>query len=435
MTVFVPVSGQPVVFKGVTQLTGVQITIYDAQTLTPRSAYKDGLAGSLWAQPISGDSNGCIPNIWITGNPFKVRIVAAKGAYTREIDNLPGDVAAGGGPGPSTPGALITGDLVKNYGTAIIAGRVRANGGTIGNVTSGATERANDDTDNLYVWLWNTNSGLVVSGGRGVSGIADFHANKTIALPDFRGRAAFGIDDMGTGSSGRLAGALFSLGNATTLGSTGGEAVHTNTIGEMAVHLHTGTTAANTAFSLTGTTATAGSHTHTEGAAGTHNHTGVTGSENANHTHDFGSMSSAGSHNHGGLTGFESVLLSVGNPVASVSRTFGGANSGTGGFFNYVNDVNYNTNSFSVSPSHTHAITSDGAHTHGGNTGSQSANHQHSISSDGSHTHVIAAGGTHGFVTDIGGVHTHSVTTNSAGGGAAHNNMPGFVLITFYLVL
>jgi hypothetical protein len=438
MVVYCPLSTTPVFFKGKV-VVGAQISVYDAQTLTPRQAFRDGLAISSWSQPILSDGNGTIPNIFIVGNSYKIRVIDPSGVQIREVDNLPGDVSGGGGgPGPGG-GNFITGDMIVNYGASVITGRVRANGGTIGNTTSGATERANDDVDNLFVWLWNADANLVVSGGRGLSGIADFQANKTIALPDFRARAAFGIDDMGRGASGRLAGALFAAGNATTLGSSGGEAVHTLTLAESAAHTHTGTASANSAFQLTGTTATAGSHSHSgaTAAAGVHNHGGTTGSENAVHTHDMSSMGSAGSHNHGGATGFESASLTVANPVSSVSRSFGTTPSGSGGFFSYVNDVNYLTSAFSVTPNHTHTISSDGAHSHGGNTGSQSGNHQHSVSSDGNHTHVISTDGTHAhsFVTALGGVHTHLLTTNSAGGGGSHNTMPPFILITYYLVL
>jgi hypothetical protein len=41
----------------------------------------------------------------------------------------------------------------------------------------------------------------------------------------------------------------------------------------------------------------------------------------------------------------------------------------------------------------------------------------------------------HSFVTNAGGVHTHSFTSDPAGGGGSHNNLPPFVLVTFYLVL
>jgi hypothetical protein len=60
MAVFCPLSTQPVFFQGAAQI-GAEITVYDAGTLTPRTAYRDGLLNAPWAQPILTDANGCVP--------------------------------------------------------------------------------------------------------------------------------------------------------------------------------------------------------------------------------------------------------------------------------------------------------------------------------------------------------------------------------------
>ena len=91
MAIFCPLSCQPVFFQGAAQV-GAQITVYDAGTLTPRTAYKDGLLNAPWAQPILSDANGCLPEIWVAGNAYKLRITTASGVQIREVDNLPGDV-------------------------------------------------------------------------------------------------------------------------------------------------------------------------------------------------------------------------------------------------------------------------------------------------------------------------------------------------------
>lgn len=85
-------------------------------------------------------------------------------------------------------------------------GWVRKNGKTIGTVASLATERANADTENLYTFVWTNfaDTECPVTGGRGASAAADFAANKPIALPDWRGRAPFGLDTMGNTAAGRL---------------------------------------------------------------------------------------------------------------------------------------------------------------------------------------------------------------------------------------
>jgi hypothetical protein len=72
---------------------------------------------------------------------------------------------------------------------------VMADGRTIGDATSGATNRANADTVTLFTLLW-TITGLAVSGGRGASAAADYAAHKTLALPNHSGRTMAGRDDL-----------------------------------------------------------------------------------------------------------------------------------------------------------------------------------------------------------------------------------------------
>ena len=125
--------------------------------------------------------------------------------------------------------------------TTAPTGWVRCNGRTMGSASSGGTERANADTENLFTHLWTNYSDTVcaVSSGRGASAAADFAANKTIGLPDMRGRGAFGLDDMGNSAASRLGTVITS---ATTNGSSGGTETHTLTTAQLPSHTHTGTT-------------------------------------------------------------------------------------------------------------------------------------------------------------------------------------------------
>jgi hypothetical protein len=452
MTIFSPLSTQPV-FLGQQLQIGAIIQVYDAGTLTPKTVFKDGLAQVPWAQAAPGqplpagalvsDGNGCIPGFWVQGNPYRVRISSAGGVQIRDIDNLPGDIAQGGGGGGGGGTGFSTGDIIGVYTTAIITGRVRLNGKTIGSASSGASELASSTCQAAFIFLWNADTNLAVSGGRGASGLADFNANKTITLPDFNARVPMGIDGMGSTPTGRLSGGTFASGNATTLGSAGGEAAHTLTVPESAAHTHSGTTNSNAGFQMTFTTAatSAGTPSGTISSAGSHNHSGSTGLESANHTHDMSTMGSAGSHSHGGATGLESANLHTitADPVSSVTRTFGNVQGGSLGSFSYVSDVNFTTAQFSVGPDHTHSISVDGSHTHSGSTGNPSQSHTHAISFDGTHSHTFTGSAmathVHTGSTDLGGIHTHGFTTASTGGGSAHNNLSPFILITFYLVL
>lgn len=73
-------------------------------------------------------------------------------------------------------------------------GWLRMDDNTIGNVGSGATNRANADTFQLYKTLWDgvLDAYAPVSTGRGASAIADFIAGKTLQLPLSLGRALAG---------------------------------------------------------------------------------------------------------------------------------------------------------------------------------------------------------------------------------------------------
>lgn len=96
--------------------------------------------------------------------------------------------------------------------------------GTIGNAISGATVRANADTLALYTIWWNnsTDANLPVSGGRGVSALADFNADKTIQVPEGNGRV------------------IVNLGNAVDFqyAQAFGESDHALTIPEIPAHQH-----------------------------------------------------------------------------------------------------------------------------------------------------------------------------------------------------
>lgn len=112
-----------------------------------------------------------------------------------------------GGTGVTTIAAILaalgltdreqqTGDFKTAMRVSIPAGWVAANGGTIGSGSSGATNRADADTEDLFTLWWTefTDGELPVftSGGgastRGASAAADFAADKRMTVPDFRER-------------------------------------------------------------------------------------------------------------------------------------------------------------------------------------------------------------------------------------------------------
>jgi hypothetical protein len=83
-----------------------------------------------------------------------------------------------------------TGDVKPTYKTTADSGWILMNDGTIGSGSSGATY-ANANASALYELWWAnvSNSYAPVTGGRGVSGVADFMANKPMGMPLILGRA------------------------------------------------------------------------------------------------------------------------------------------------------------------------------------------------------------------------------------------------------
>lgn len=430
MTVFCPLSTQPVFFQGRLQV-GAQINFYNAGTLTPREAFSDGLLQNPWQQPLYTDASGTIPLAWLQGNPYRMRILSAQGILIRDIDNLPGDAAAP--PPPPPPGSLdkplTTGDMQWNYGTAIIPGRVRCNGRTIGSPLSGATELADASVYALYLWLWNGDVSLPVLGGRGTSADADYNADKQLSLPDFSGRAPFMLD---MSASGRLAGATFITGNPTTIGAQLGEGAHMLTVTELSIHTHTATTATGGTHQHQGTTdasqlVTVPIVTDTQG---THSHGGVTASGGA-YT-PTGSTDTQGQHAHGGATSGD---LQAHEHLAAVAASYNTpAGPGQSGNYWWGGGA---ANTGPPTSSHTHGITADGAHAHNLQINPAPA-HTHGINADGAHYHNITdttQPHTHTFTTNTGGAHQHTLTTDPTGGNAPHNTMPPAILVTLYLVL
>jgi len=216
-------------------LSGGKLYIIQAGTVaTPQNAYQDSALTLALANPIILDASGRLPQFFLADGSIKIRLTDLNGTEKLVADGLIVTGASSGGGGGSAVDAttvLQTGDFKINYGTGVLSGFVRANGRTLGNATSGATERANADTVALFAWLYN-DTNLAVLGGRGASAAADYAASKTIVIPDIRGRALAGLDDMGNTAAGRLSATYFGTA-ATVLGAAGGAESQTLTLTQL----------------------------------------------------------------------------------------------------------------------------------------------------------------------------------------------------------
>lgn len=120
---------------------------------------------------------------------------------------------------------FVTGDVKLSY-KYYQPGWVVMQDGTIGKTGSGATARANDDTRDLFLELWNgfPDGYFPVTGGRGASAIADFNASKVLKLGTTAGRALYNRGSNGV--------------NNFQAGQSWGEDNHTLSWNEGSIHTH-----------------------------------------------------------------------------------------------------------------------------------------------------------------------------------------------------
>lgn len=386
--------------------SGAQAYFYAAGTSTPITVYSDDGLTTPRTQPVTATAAGRFPAIYLPYTSYRVLITDASGVTIQDFDGIanpePPDSGGGGGVTVSADEIFQTGDTLFVEKTGTRAGWVRDNGRTIGNAASGALERANADCADLYAFYWDTFSDALcpVTGGRGGSAASDFAAGKPIATLDKRGRAAVGLDDMGSSAANRI---QVSVNLTTTSGSVGATAasatglavgmyvVSANVAAGTVINFISGTTVTLSAVATgTGTAATRFSFftdAQTPGAQGGSATQALISIENGSHTHT-GTTNADGTHTHSGTTSTDgSHQHTYGDVVAN-----GSAGAQTGSSFT--------------------ALTAPEG-TRGDNTGLA-----------GSHSHTLS------IVS--GGSHTHPFTTASSGSGTPHNNLQPGILGTWF---
>jgi hypothetical protein len=389
---------------------------------SPITVYSDAGENEAHPNPVVADGNGRWPAVYIPYMAsYGVRVLNEANVQLWLDDLIPNPNPVEIDVDPPPTGGVETGMFFWMPVQGIKTGYVRANGRTIGNAASSATERSHDDTEALFTFLWNSmaDAQAPVIPSRGSSALADFTANRQITLPDMRGSIPVGLDDMGSTPLGSFTGATFNHGSATIAGSFLGVNVFGLTPGMLPSHNHTGTTV----------------------SAGSHDHGGVTGNDSPGHVHAINLNSGfEGAHTHSGSTDSESGdhahavsgttdIQGAHQHTVGISGGAGGVTSAQSAVTNVANTV---TTSSAGSHAHNFSVTSGGrtlAHTHAFNTGAGSA-HLHAVIGNTAnpttnHTHTIGSAG----------AHTHTFTTSNTGSGESILKLPRSYLGTWYVRL
>ena len=285
---------------------GALAYFFEAGTTTPRTTYSDADLTTPHAHPVVADGYGRFPAVFIDFGSYRERVKTSGGTQLWDTDGIPNPAPFDeDGRRRSRRASEDRRGVLQVYnGTR--TGAVRANGRTIGNATSGASERANADCLHLFTELYNSMDNTIcplLSGGvpttRGANAAADFAANKAITLPDLRGAAPAGLAGMGASTATHLDSAPVVAGSTILPGSTLGANTHTLTTAQLASHTH----------ALTGITV---------GGAGAHTHTATTTTTGSGHGHTV-NISDPG-HGHsvsGGIFGGTSNATFMGGTPAS----------------------------------------------------------------------------------------------------------------------
>lgn len=126
------------------------------------------------------------------------------------------------------PARYSPGEWVLSCSSTAPTGTLVPNGGTIGSAASGATNRANADTSDLFAVLWNSTSNTDLpiqdstgaASTRGASAADDFAANKRMPLPNVQDGDAL-VAAVSSAVLSRTVGAVLGHGHTATVTDPG----------------------------------------------------------------------------------------------------------------------------------------------------------------------------------------------------------------------
>ena len=181
---FIDANGSP--------LPGAQLFFYETGTSTPQNTYTTNALSTPNSNPVVANSGGLFPDIWLLNSPaYKVVLEDQNGVVYWTAD-------------PVGPGAT-------NSVPAYLIGVMLPYAGIASSIPAGAVQ--------LYGQAVSRTANPLTFAALGTNwGVGD--GSTTFNLPDMRGRALFGVDNMGGTAADRLT--TSSLGSAAVLGATGG---------------------------------------------------------------------------------------------------------------------------------------------------------------------------------------------------------------------
>lgn len=189
-----------------TPYAGGQLFFYASGTTTPQTTYADAGLTVPNPNPVPANSAGVWPSIFLTTSPYKVVFEDANGNQVWTADPVLQPASGGGSTGTMPVGAVIPwAGPQNNPSYPLPTGWLLCYGQAVSRTTYAALFAA-------IGTLWGAGDG-----------------STTFNLPDLRGRALFGADNMGGTAAGRLTSA--SMGAAATPGVTGGSEL-------LAAHAH-----------------------------------------------------------------------------------------------------------------------------------------------------------------------------------------------------